>query len=803
MKISYNWLKEYMNIDLSAKDLAEKIERGAVEVDSVTKPSDGLKKIVVGKIVSMAPHPDSDHLQVCQVDIGEAELSQIVCGAPNVEAEKKVIVALPGSRIGNNVKIKRSKMRGVTSNGMICALDEIGFEKDVVPKEWADGIYFLADDAVVGEPVFSYLGMDDDLIDVDVTPNRGDMLSVYGTAYDVAAILNEPLTLNHPSVTEESTAASDSLAAKADATIAPIYKMRLVKDVHIAPSPTWLQIKLWNAGVRPINNVVDATNYILIKYGQPLHAFDFDKVSGNTIEARYARSGEKLVTLDEEEHELDPKDIVIADGNGPIGLAGVMGGLNSEISEGTTTVAIESAVFDATTIRKTAQRHNLHTSAAQHFERGVNRAGVEEAADAAAQLISELADGKVQRGIVTATDEAVSPEEVSVTLQRINHVLGTSLATDTVTDIFKRLGFGVAVNSDNFTVTVPARRWDIHIEADLLEEVARIYGYDEIPATLPGGPATPGALTEEQKLIRSARSLMEAAGLNQAISYSLTTTEKAAQFLMRPSVETNLSWPMTADHAVLRMNLISGLLDDVAYNNARRVQDVALYEQGRVFYNETGQVRPSEQEHIAGAISGHLVPTGWQDAKGQEVDFYQLKGIVELFLKNMAVSGEIAFKATDRYPEMHPGRTADIYVHDQYVGFMGQVHPTTADAYKINPTYVFELNLAELMAMPKDVNQYLPISKFPAVSRDIAMLVADSVTNADVVAAIEKRGGAYLKDVHLFDVYQGAHVPAGKRSLAYTLTYQNPEATLTDDEVNAAFDKVLTQLKDQLNAEIR
>lgn len=803
MKISYNWLKEYMTINISAKDLAEKIERGAVEVDTVTKPSDGLKKIVVGKIISMTPHPDSDHLQVCQVDIGEEELSQIVCGAPNVEVGKKVIVALPGSRIGDNVKIKRSKMRGVLSNGMICALDEIGFPKDVVPKEWADGIYFLEDDAEIGEPVFGYLGMDDDLIDVDVTPNRGDMLSVYGTAYDVAALLDVPLTLTHPNLQEVATPASDALIAKADQAVAPIYKMRLVKNVKIAPSPTWLQIKLWNAGIRPINNVVDATNYILLKYGQPLHAFDFDKISGNTIEARMAQPGEQLTTLDEEARDLDQNDIVIADANGPIALAGVMGGLNSEISDATTTVAIESAVFDATTIRKTAQRHNLHTSAAQHFERGVNRGGVEEAADAAAQLMTELASGEVQQGIVTATDQAVEPVKVSVTLARINHVLGTTLSTPTVTDIFNRLGFGVTVENDTFMVTVPARRWDIHIEADLLEEVARIYGYDEIPATLPGGPATPGALTEKQKLIRSSRSIMEAAGLNQAISYSLTTEGKAGQFMMKESHKTDLSWPMTLDHATLRMNLISGLLDDVAYNNARRVQDVALYEQGRVFYREEEQVRPSEEDHIAGAISGRLVPTNWQDAKGQPVDFYELKGIVDVFLKNLAVAGDVRYEATDRYPELHPGRTADIFVHDHYIGFIGQVHPSTAAAYKINPTYVFELNLEALIEMPKDVNQYVPISKFPAVSRDIAMLVDDQVTNEEVVATIKKRGGAYLKNVALFDVYEGAHVPEGKRSLAYTLTYQNPETTLTDDEVNQAFEKVEKQLKEQLNAEIR
>jgi phenylalanyl-tRNA synthetase beta chain len=804
MKISYSWLQEYLDIKVSPKDLAEKIERASVEVDSVTQPSEGLKKIVVGEIVSMEPHPDSDHLNVCQVNIGEDELSQIVCGAPNVETGRKVIVALPGSRIGGNVKIKRSKMRGVVSNGMICALDEIGFEKDVVPKEWADGIYFLEDDAKVGEPVFPYLGMDDYLIDVDVSPNRGDMLSVYGVANDLGAIYAQTPKLTHPNVTEGTTQAADKVTLKVDDSVAPIYKMRLVENVTVQPSPRWLQIKLWNAGVRPINNVVDVTNYILLKYGQPLHAFDFGTIADQTVEARFARPGEKLTTLDEEEHDLDPKDIVIADTEKPIGLAGVMGGFNSEIETHTTTVAIESAVFEPTLIRKTAQRHNLHTSAAQHFERGVNRGGVAEALDAAAQLIAELASGDVLAGIVSGSDYDVKDEVVSVSLKRINHVLGTDLTEANVTAIFKQLGFGVTVADETFTVTVPPRRWDIHIEADLLEEVARIYGYDNLPATLPTGPTTLGVLTEKQHLIRESRRLMEGFGLNQAISYALTTEEKAGQFLMHPSEPTKLSWPMTADHTTTRMNLVSGLLDDVAYNNARHVADVALYEQGRVFYKaDADQVRPDEEEHIAGAISGQLVVDNLRNAKANSVDFYQLKGIVERYLQNLAIEGDITFTATDRYPELHPGRTADIAIHGHYVGFIGQVHPSVAESYKINETYVFELNLDALIDMPKQANQYEPISKYPAVTRDIALLVDKTVTNAEILALINKKGGAYLKSVNLFDVYAGKNVPADKQSMAYTLTYQNPTATLTDDEVNQAFNKVETTLQTELNAEVR
>lgn len=804
MKISYKWLQEYLDLDVAPKDLAEKIERASVEVDSVTQPSDGLKKIVVGEIISMAPHPDSDHLNVCQVNIGEEELSQIVCGAPNVAPNHKVIVALPGSRIADNVKIKRSKMRGVVSNGMICALDEIGFKKDVVPKEWADGIYFLPEDAKVGEPVFDYLGMNDYLIDVDVTPNRGDMLSVYGVTNDLGAIYNQTPQLNHPQLTEVEKPASERVSMAVDDALAPIYKMRIVENVEIKPSPLWLQIKLWNAEVRPINNVVDITNYILLKYGQPLHAFNYDSISGNQVQVRYAKDGESLTTLDEEQRNLNSNDIVIADDQKPIALAGVMGGLNSEINEKTTTVAIESAVFNPTLIRKTAQRHNLHSSAAQHFERGVNRGGVTEALDAAAQMMHELAGGDVLNSVVTGAEYEVKDEVIDVTLSRINHVLGTNLTSANVEQIFKQLGFGVALQDDTFTVTVPPRRWDIHIPADLLEEVARIYGYDEIPATLPSGPTTLGALTEKQRLMRASRHLLESLGLNQAISYSLTTAQKAAQFTMRDSSETKLSWPMTADHTTLRMNLISGLLDDIAYNNARRVKDVALYEQGRVFYKDSDdQVRPSEQEHIAGAISGQVVVDPLRNAKNNAVDFFQLKGIVERYLEDLAIEGDVTFEATERYPEMHPGRTADILIHGHYVGFIGQIHPSVAEAYKINETYVFELNLDALIDMPKQANQFTPISKYPEVTRDVAMLINQDVTNAAILTLIEKKGGAYLKDVQLFDVYNGKNVPSGKQSLAYTLTYQNPNATLTDEEVNQAFEKVQHSLVSEFDAEIR
>ncbi|HJE44719.1 phenylalanine--tRNA ligase subunit beta [Levilactobacillus namurensis] len=802
MNISYNWIKEYLDLDVSATDLAEKIERTSVEVDSVVRPADGLKKIVVGHVNSLVAHPDSDHLHICEVDVGDDQPSQIVCGAPNIAAGQNVIVALPGSRIANNVKIKRSKMRGVESDGMICSLQEIGFSEDVVPKEYADGIYVLPADAQPGEPVFGLLGMDDSLIDLDVTPNRGDMLSLNGTLRDLAAIYDQPVKLDQPAVKETGEAIADQLTLHVDAALAPQYRMRLVRDLKIAPSPMWLQIRLWNAGIRPINNVVDVTNYIMLKYGQPLHAFDYDKFTGQDVYVRTANAGEQLTTLDENDHDLDPKDIVIADGQAPIALAGVMGGLSTAITDQTHTVAIEAAVFEHDHIRKAAQRHHLHTDASQRFERGVNQAGVQDALDAAAQLMDELASGAVQTGTAVGSNQQPDPAVIPLTLTHVNAVLGTDLKQAQVTHILESLGFTVAVDGDQMTVTVPIRRNDIHIPADLLEEIARIYGYDNIPVTLPTGRMTQGRLTPAQRLMRATRHSLEALGLNQAISYALTTEDKAKMFMMRESVPTKLAWPMSVDHAVLRMNLITGLLDDLAYNAARKVKDVALYEQGRVFYREDGTDRPSEEEHIAGAITGTLMPQAWNQP-AQAVDFYQVKGIVAAYLQDMAVNGEVTYVPNQEMPEMHPGRTADILVHGHRIGYLGEIHPTIAKQFKIGTTYVFELNLQAIIEMPKQENQYDVISRYPAITRDIAMLVDDEVTNEQVVNLIEKRGGAYLQSVKLFDVYAGVKVPKGKKSLAYTLTYQDKHATLVDDAVNQAFAKVTKRLEDELGAEIR
>ena len=481
MKVSYQWLNKYLPLEqnqIKPAALAEKLARTSVDINSVTSPSDGLKKIIVGYVEECVPHPDSDHMHVCQVKIRDDETIQIVCGAPNVQAGKKVIVALHGARIADNVKIKRGKIRGEESDAMLCALQEIGFSEKIAPKDYEDGIWFLPDDAKIGDSVFPYLGMDDTIIDTDVTPNRGDMLSIYGNVNDLAAIYDLPNGFESHAVIENgSDKTADLISASVeDSEIAPVYKLRVIKNVKIAESPLWLQIRLWNSGIRPVNNVVDVTNYILLKYGQPLHSFDYDKLANHDILVRHAHDGEKMTTLDGDEQELKAQDIVVTADDQPMALAGTMGGESSKVDDNTTTVALEAAIFNSVMVRKQARRLDLHSESSMRFERGINPETVEKALDEAAYWLQQLAGGKVAKGIVTGNDHDYPTHDITLSLKKINAVLGTDMDMEAVQNIFERLAFkNLIKDNDTIVVTVPARRWDISLPADLYEEIARLY----------------------------------------------------------------------------------------------------------------------------------------------------------------------------------------------------------------------------------------------------------------------------------------------------------------------------------------
>ena len=801
MLVSYKWLKELVDVDVLSEELAEKMSTTGIEVEGVSSPAEGLSNIVVGEVVSCEDVPET-HLHVCQVNVGEEALRQIVCGAPNVRAGIKVMVALPGARIADNYKIKKGKIRGLESLGMICSLGELGISDSIVPKEFSEGIQILPEEAVPGDLVFPYLDLDDEIIELSITPNRADALSMRGVAYEVAAIYDKSVHFQDYPLLETDRQAAEQLSVAIETEKAPFYAARILENVTITPSPQWLQNLLMNEGIRPINNVVDVTNYMLLYFGQPMHAFDLDTFEDNQIVVREARAGEKLVTLDDEERDLETSDLVITVADKPVALAGIMGGSETEISPKSRRVVLEAAVFDGTSIRQTSGRLNLRSESSSRFEKGINLATVTEALDAAASMIADLTGANVQAGIVSAGQVDTSDVEVASTLADVNRVLGTELTYTDVEDVFRRLGFGLTGNAEKFTVSVPPRRWDIHIEADLYEEIARIYGYDRLPATLPKDDGTAGELTETQKLRRKVRTVAEGAGLTEVISYALTTPEKAMQFSMKPSNLTELMWPMTVERSVLRQNMVAGILDTVAYNIARKNKDLALYEIGKVFEqagNPTAEL-PTEINSFAFALTGLVSEKDFQTS-AVPVDFFYAKGVLEALFDRLGL--KVEYTVTQALASMHPGRTAAILLDGQVIGFVGQVHPVTAKDYNIPETYVAEINLTAIEKAIQPAKPFVEITKFPAVTRDIALLLKAEISHKEVVAAIEAARVKRLTDIKLFDVFSGEKLGLGMKSMAYTLTFQNPEDTLEDEEVARYMEKIQKSLEETIGAEVR
>lgn len=801
MLVSYKWLKELVDIDVSSAELAEKMSTTGIEVEGVEIPAEGLSKLVVGHVLSCEDVPET-HLHLCQVDTGDDEPRQIVCGAPNVRAGIKVIVAIPGARIADNYKIKKGKIRGMESLGMICSLQELGLPDAIIPKEFSEGIQILPDNAIPGDSIFSYLDLDDEIIELSITPNRADALSMRGVAHEVAAIYGKELKFPVKIPQESSKATSDLISVAIESDKVLTYASRVVENVTVQASPQWLQNRLMNAGIRPINNVVDVTNYVLLYFGQPMHAFDFNKFESGDILARQARNGEKIVTLDGEERDLIDQDIVIAVNDKPVALAGVMGGKATEIDSHSKTVVLEAAVFDGKAIRKTSGRLNLRSESSSRFEKGVNYDTVIEALDFAAAMLEELAGGQVLAGYLQAGQVPTEPVQVLTTLDYVNVRLGTNLAYSDIEDVFAKLGFGLAGDAQAFTVSVPRRRWDISIQADLVEEIARIYGYDKLPTTLPEAGGTAGELTASQLLRRRVRAIAEGAGLTEIISYALTTPEKAQAFAIESSHLTELMWPMTIERSALRQNIVSGMLDTIAYNVARKQKNLAIYEIGKVFeQNADPKVDlPNERDTFAFALTGLVAEKDFQ-TQATAVDFYYAKGILESLFSKLNL--KVTFVAEKDMASMHPGRTARILLGEETIGFLGQVHPQVANDYDIPETYVAELNLQAIEANMASTQIFTEISKQPAVSRDIALLVDDQLSHQDIVTIIEGLGLKYLVSIKLFDVYAGANIEPGKKSMAYSLTFQNPQESLRDEEVAKYMNKISEALLEKANAQVR
>ncbi|HDP2261243.1 TPA: phenylalanine--tRNA ligase subunit beta [Staphylococcus aureus] len=782
MLISNEWLKEYVTIDDSVSNLAERITRTGIEVDDLIDYTKDIKNLVVGFVKSKEKHPDADKLNVCQVDIGEDEPVQIVCGAPNVGAGQYVIVAKVGGRLPGGIKIKRAKLRGERSEGMICSLQEIGISSNYIPKSFESGIYVFSESQVPGTDALQALYLDDQVMEFDLTPNRADALSMIGTAYEVAALYNTKMTKPETTSNELELSANDELTVTIEnEDKVPYYSARVVHDVTIEPSPIWMQARLIKAGIRPINNVVDISNYVLLEYGQPLHMFDQDAIGSQQIVVRQANEGEKMTTLDDTERELLTSDIVITNGQTPIALAGVMGGDFSEVKEHTSNIVIEGAIFDSVSIRHTSRRLNLRSESSSRFEKGIATEFVDEAVDRACYLLQTYANGKVLKDRVSSGELGAFITPIDITADKINRTIGFDLSQNDIVTIFNQLGFDTEINDDVITVQVPSRRKDITIKEDLIEEVARIYGYDDIPSTLPVfEKVTSGQLTDRQYKTRMVKEVLEGAGLDQAITYSLVSKEDATAFAMQQRQTIDLLMPMSEAHASLRQSLLPHLIEAASYNVARKNKDVKLFEIGNVFFaNGEGEL-PDQVEYLSGILTGDYVVNQWQGKK-ETVDFYLAKGVVDRVAEKLNL--EFSYRRAD-IDGLHPGRTAEILLENKVVGFIGELHPTLAADNDLKRTYVFELNFDALMAVSVGYINYQPIPRFPGMSRDIALEVNQNIPAADLLSTIHAHGGNILKDTLVFDVYQGEHLEKGKKSIAIRLNYLDTEETLTDERVS-------------------
>ncbi|MBS3299699.1 phenylalanine--tRNA ligase subunit beta [Staphylococcus aureus] len=782
MLISNEWLKEYVTIDDSVSNLAERITRTGIEVDDLIDYTKDIKNLVVGFVKSKEKHPDADKLNVCQVDIGEDEPVQIVCGAPNVDAGQYVIVAKVGGRLPGGIKIKRAKLRGERSEGMICSLQEIGISSNYIPKSFESGIYVFSESQVPGTDALQALYLDDQVMEFDLTPNRADALSMIGTAYEVAALYNTKMTKPETTSNELELSANDELTVTIEnEDKVPYYSARVVHDVTIEPSPIWMQARLIKAGIRPINNVVDISNYVLLEYGQPLHMFDQDAIGSQQIVVRQANEGEKMTTLDDTERELLTSDIVITNGQTPIALAGVMGGDFSEVKEHTSNIVIEGAIFDSVSIRHTSRRLNLRSESSSRFEKGIATEFVDEAVDRACYLLQTYANGKVLKDRVSSGELGAFITPIDITADKINRTIGFDLSQNDIVTIFNQLGFDTEINDDVITVQVPSRRKDITIKEDLIEEVARIYGYDDIPSTLPVfEKVTSGQLTDRQYKTRMVKEVLEGAGLDQAITYSLVSKEDATAFAMQQRQTIDLLMPMSEVHASLRQSLLPHLIEAASYNVARKNKDVKLFEIGNVFFaNGEGEL-PDQVEYLSGILTGDYVVNQWQGKK-ETVDFYLAKGVVDRVAEKLNL--EFSYRRAD-IDGLHPGRTAEILLENKVVGFIGELHPTLAADNDLKRTYVFELNFDALMAVSVGYINYQPIPRFPGMSRDIALEVNQNIPAADLLSTIHAHGGNILKDTLVFDVYQGEHLEKGKKSIAIRLNYLDTEETLTDERVS-------------------
>lgn len=784
MKLSLNFVKDYIDLDdnVNVHDLAERMTKAGNEYDEAEKLINATN-LIIGEIVECEPHPDSDHLHLCKVNIG-SEILNIVCGAPNARKGIKVIVAQVGAELPGDFKIKKGMIRGQESNGMLCALYEIGIDKKFLSEADKNGIHELPADSPVGEEPIKYMGLDDSVVDFELTANRGDLLSILGMAYELGAIYNKTVKPVEISYKESGEDVNNEFSVDVNTENCKLFLARKAKNVIIKESPEFIKNRLIASGIRPINNVVDISNYVMLELGQPLHFYDADNL-GDKIVVRMAENGEKLTTLDNIERILTENDIVITDGKKLIGLAGVMGGLDTEVEETTKNIVIESAIFDSVKVRMTSNKI-LRSEASNRFEKGLDPARTYMAMNRACTLLEKYADAEIETGIVKYDVTDNKEKVIEITYKEINDVLGTNISKEDIIEVFRKLDFKTDAKEETVTVTVPTRRIDISIRADLIEEVGRIYGVDNIEGKLPVVPMKMGHLDKTTRKIRAKMSNM---GLNETLSYILINDKDVHKYTTDEFEEVKLLDPITEERNTLRYSMIPSLYKIYEYNKSRENKDVCLFEIGKGFWKKGEEY--GENQKISVLMTGEYY-TGMGHSKN--VDFYDIKGVTEELLDYLGYENRYSFVLPKQIPaEFHPGQTAEISVNNDVVGIVGRIHPSVEK----EAVYVMEINLDKLLAKRVGKMKFKEISKFPTIKKDIAVLVSKDKTSKDIETLIKKKAGKLLLDIKVFDVYEGKNIDKNKRSIAYSLTFGTPDRTLNDDEINSILDNIIKDLENK------
>lgn len=798
MLVPIKWLKEYVNVDIDTKELADKLTMSGSHVDSIEKMDKGIEKVVVGKIEKIEEHPNADKLVITTINVGEEENLQIVTGADNINEGDYVPVALVGAKLPGNFKIKKSKLRKVDSYGMLCSANELGINENVIPKEQKDGIFILDKQYQLGEDIKETLGLDGEVIDFEITPNRPDCLSIVGMARETAATFNKELKYPSISIKNEEDDISKYLndIQIKDTDLCNRYYGKVIKDVTVKASPMWLQRKLMEAGVRPINNIVDITNYVMLELGQPLHAFDLDKVQGKKVVVRRAKKDEKIITLDDTERELDESMLVIADEKQPIAVAGVMGGLDSEVTESTKTILIESANFNGKSVRLTSRSLGLRTDASSRYEKDLDPNLSQEVCDRVCQLIAETGAGTVVKGAIDRYKVKSDKRKISVNPQRVNRLLGVKIETGEMVNILNTLNLDASYLDGEIVANIPSFRQDLNLEADLIEEIGRIYGFDKIKPTNLVGTLTKGEKTYLRSIEDKTKDILTSLGLNEITTYSFISP-KSYDKINLPEYSTKRNYvelknPLGEDYSVMRTTLIPNMMEVLTKNYNHGVDRAWAYEIGNIFIPKSAPVVsvPYEVRNLCIGMYG-------------DVDFFDIKGTVDKLFDRLGITGYEYFRE-ENHNTFHPGRTANIIKNNTLIGIIGEIHPDVLENYGMKErVYVLELDFNTITALTSLKRKYKELPKYPAITRDIALVLDKETLVKDIEKIIWENGKDIVEEVNLFDVYEGSQIPEGKKSIAYSIKYRSHSKTLTDGEVSKVHENVLGLLRDKLGAELR